>query len=96
MQINNTIYINIYIYIYYIYYMNNYRYSVLCEMTRLVWGELHWYKIFLILTLFSISSAQWSIKNISKSFFRVAMSFIKTIEFGNVKFPKSISSEDGV
>ena len=46
--------------------------------------------------LFSISSAQGSIKNISKSFFRVAMSFIKTIEFGNVKFPKSISSEDGV
>ena len=46
--------------------------------------------------LFSISPAQWSIKNIWKSLFHVIMSFTKIIEIYYVKFPKSVSSKDDV
>ena len=46
--------------------------------------------------LFPISPAQWSIKNISKTLFLLISSSTKIIEFDNVKFPKNISSKDGV
>ena len=46
--------------------------------------------------LFPISPAQWSIKNNSKHLFHFIRSSTKIIEFDDVKFPKSISSKNGV
>ena len=45
---------------------------------------------------FSTYQRYFSIKNISKPLFHRIRPFIKIIEFGNVKFLKSISSKDGV
>ena len=45
---------------------------------------------------FSTYQRYFSIKNISKPLFHRIKSFTKIIEFDNVKFPKSISSKDGV
>ena len=49
-----------------------------------------------VIFLFSISPAQWSIKNISKPLFHFIRPFNEITEFCNVKFRKSISSKDGV
>ena len=46
--------------------------------------------------LFSISPAQRSINNISKLLLHFITCSTKIIESGNVKFPKSISSSDGL
>ena len=45
--------------------------------------------------LFPKSLALWSIKNVSTAYFLISSSTKKT-EFGHVKFPESITSEDGV
>ena len=46
--------------------------------------------------LFAISPAQRSIKNISKQLFHLIRFSTKIVEFHNEKFPKIISTEDGV
>ena len=46
--------------------------------------------------LFHISRAYWSIKNNSKTLVHLIRPSTKIIEFDHVKFPESISSEDGV
>ena len=46
--------------------------------------------------LFAILPAQRSIKNISKQLFHLIRFSTKIVEFHNEKFPKIISTEDGV
>ena len=46
--------------------------------------------------LFPISPTKWSIKTFSKPVFHFTRPSTKIIEFDNVNFPASISSEDGV
>ena len=64
----------------------------------IVQGSWHWYKNILMLSgdVFNITRLVRSLENISKSLFHVIMSSTKIIEFDIVKFPKSISSKDGV
>ena len=43
-----------------------------------------------------MSLAQWSIKNISKHLFHLIRSSTEIADFDNVKFPKIMSTKDGV
>ena len=49
-----------------------------------------------VIFLFTISVAQWSVKSISKHLFHLVRSSTEIVKFDNVKFPKIISTKDGV